>query len=51
MHIWIALLVAVIGLVLWLIPAPNKVNTFGFVLFCCGTGATLLLLGGRAVGF
>ena len=45
---WVVLLIAVVGLVLWL-ATDGKLSSVGQWMFICGLLVTCLLLGGRPV--
>lgn len=46
---WVVLLVALVGLLMWVLSNNPKVSEIGKVMFFCGLLVTCLVLGGKTV--
>lgn len=46
---WLVILIALAGLVIYLVASNPKAAELGRLMFCCGLLAACLLLGGRSV--
>lgn len=46
---WVVLIVALAGLLLWLLSSNPRVSEVGKVMFFCGLLVTCLVLGGKTV--
>ena len=46
---WVAVIVALVGLLAWALSTNGNVKTIGLALFTAGAAATLVLFGGEAV--
>jgi Na+/phosphate symporter len=46
---WVVVVIAVVGLLMYVLSANPKVSDVGRIMFACGLLVTCLVLGGKAV--
>lgn len=46
---WVVVLIALVGLLMWMLSSNGKVAEVGKVAFFCGLLVTCMLLGGKTV--
>ena len=46
---WVVLVIAIVGLLMWVLSSNAKLSEVGRIMFFCGFLVTCMLLGGKAV--